>query len=154
MSKKKELKSLNSATINLQNRRVRDIDNKKCLISLEKAMISNSNYGLCLNSAHSHSKEQNSKKYNTALIDLFHTLCKMTWNDIDRISKHNKGGYERLSVDIIKSETIQNHFKNLGRDKFIIFRFGSDFRACGFRQMDIFYLVCIDYDYSLYNHGS
>lgn len=97
MSKKKELKYSNSATINLQNRRVRDIDNKKCLISLEKAMISNSNYGLYLNSAHPHSKEQNSKKYNTALIDLFHTLCKMTWNDIDRISKHNKGGYERLS---------------------------------------------------------
>lgn len=135
-----------------------ETDNKKCLISLEKAIIDNTDYGLCLDKKHIQISNQNSKKFNTALLKLFHFICKRTWNEIYQARKQQEYGHEHLSIQDIQVECIKTYFidkcgKSKG-DKIDTFRFGSQsFRACGFRQTDTFYLVCIDYDFSLYNHG-
>lgn len=140
-------------------RRLVETDNKKCLISLEKAIIDNTNYGLCLDKQHSQTNNQNSKKFNTALLGLFHYICKRTWNEIYQTRKQQEYGHEHFPLQDIQVKHIQTYFiDKCGKsknDKIDTFRFGSQqFRACGFRQIDIFYLVCIDYDYSLYNHGN
>ena len=141
-------------------RRIIETDNKKCLISLEK-VIDNKDYGLCLDKKHTQTNSQNSKKFNTALLGLFHFLCKRTWNEIYQTIRQQEYGHKHLLWQDIQAESIKTYFiDKCGKsknDKIDIFRFGSqEFRACGFRQRqtDIFYLVCIDYNHSLYNHGS
>ncbi|MGX2972862.1 hypothetical protein [Helicobacter sp. T3_23-1059] len=137
-----------------ESQRLENADDRKCLISFEK-ILDHKHYGLCLDKKHSHYKSQNAKKYNTALIKLFCFLCERTWLEIHSIPKDREYGHENFSIDNIKIQAVKSYFKELGKTTFDTFRFGSQkFRACGFRQIDTFYLVCIDYDYSLYNHGS
>ncbi len=137
-----------------QSKRLERADDRKCLISFEK-ILDNKHYGLCLDKKHSFYKDQNAKKYNTALIKLFCFLCERTWEEIRSIPKDREYGHENFSINAIKIQAVKSYFVGLGKNTFDTFRFGSQkFRACGFRQTHIFYVVCIDYDFSLYNHGS
>lgn len=156
MSKNKRIKDTDSSPLKNQILQIRETNSQKCLISLEK-VINCKNYGLCLDYNYSQFKNQNSKDYNTKLIKFFHFLCQRTWNEIYQIKKTQENGHEHISIEEIKAANVKTHFiKNCSKakdDKIDIFRFGSQgFRACGFRKYDTFYLVCIDYDYSLYNH--
>lgn len=140
-----------------KSKRIEETNTRKCLISFEK-ILDDKDYGLCLDKNHSHCENQNAKKYNTALIKLLRFLCERTWNDIYRIQRDKEYGHEHLPIKLLK-ECVQTHFidrcDKKECDKIDVFRFGSQkFRACGFRQNDIFYLVCIDYDFSLYQHRS
>lgn len=155
MSKNKRIKDTDSPLKN-QNLQIRETNSQKCLISLEK-VINCKDYGLCLDSNHSQFKNQNSKEYNTKLIKFFHFICQRTWDEIYKIKKKQENGHEHMPIEKIKANNVKTYFikdcsKNK-KDNFDVFRFGSQgFRACGFRKDDTFYLVCIDYDYSLYNH--
>ena len=62
-------------------------------------------------------------------------------------------GSEHLKITCL-NQNIQNHFKKITKqEKCNVFRFGKgSYRACGFRVDDVFYLVCCDYDFSLYKH--
>ena len=158
MSKNKIIKNTYSYPLKIRNSQIKETNSQKCLISLEM-VIDCPSYGLCLNSNHSQFKNQNSKEYNTKLIKLFHFLCQKTWDEIYQTQKQHGNGYEHMPIEKIKVSHVKNHFiKNCRKtknDKFNVFRFGSkEFRACGFRKDNTFYLVCIDYDHSLYNHGS
>ena len=153
----KRPKFTNSATTNALNSHLKEVGSKKCLISLEKA-VDDLDYGLCLNRKHSQANNQNTKKYNTALLELFNFLCKRTWNEIYQTRKTQEYGHEPLPLQTLRINNIKTYFiDKCGKskdDKIDTFRFGSQqFRACGFRQMDVFYLVCVDYDFSLYDHG-
>ncbi|MDE7317378.1 MAG: hypothetical protein K2N12_06575 [Helicobacter sp.] len=125
-----------------------------CLISLEK-VIECKEYGLCVSKEHARYNEQNAKKYNTQLMKLFCYLTQRSWNEIDSIRRDREYGHERLPIKCVHINHVKEHFKKLGKDNCDIFRFGAqNFRACGYREKNIFYLICIDYDFSLYNHGN
>lgn len=136
------------------NKNLEEPNSELCLISLEK-VIECKEHGLCISKEHTHYNEQNAKKYNTQLMKLFRYLSQRSWNEIDSIRRDREYGHERLPIKCVHINHVKEHFKKLGKDNCDIFRFGSQkFRACGYREKNIFYLICIDYDFSLYNHGN
>lgn len=156
MSKNKRIKATDFTSLKKLKLHIKETNSRKCIISLEK-VINCKDYGLCLDSNHSQFKNQNSKYYNTKLIKLFHFLSQKTWDEIYQLKKNSENGYEHMQIEEIEANNVKTHFiKNCSKnkdDKFDVFRFGNqEFRACGFRKEDTFYLVCIDYDYSLYKH--
>ncbi|MDY3245819.1 hypothetical protein [Campylobacter sp.] len=108
-------------------------------------------FGLCL--------DKNSKHYNkraeinTALLELISYLSSSTWQEIENRPRNMNFGSEHLKITSL-NQNIQNHFKKITKqEKCNVFRFGKgNYRACGFRVDDVFYLVCCDYDFSLYKH--
>lgn len=152
MNKRKIIKDSSAP---LEVRKIHETNSGKCLISLEKAIVDD-NYGLCLSKKHKQHKAQNAKKYNTKLIEFFYHISKQTWNDIHKIPKDQKFGHEHFKTENFKAKNIKSYFLDLGKDKCSIFRFGDEnkLRACGYRENDTFYLVCVDYDFSLYEHGN
>lgn len=162
MSRNKKPKPTNSAPITdgMRNPKIKETGSEKPLISLEKVMDCNV-YGLCLKE---HSLfNQYSNKCNTALIKLFHIISQKSWKDILQIKRQSANyGYECISIGDITAQSVKSHFlAKCGKtknEKMDVFRFGgNDFRACGFKEKGIFYLVCIEYDRKknpIYNHGS
>ncbi|EAL6451640.1 hypothetical protein DUY65_06955, partial [Campylobacter jejuni] len=63
-------------------------------------------------------------------------------------------GFEIVKIDKLRNlrQNVYTTFNDLNQKTMYIFRF-KDYRACGYRKNSTFYLVCIDYDYTLYEHG-
>ena len=125
------------------------------LITISLAKCSNSDrYGICLNSSHKYYKELRQKFYNSELLKLFINLSSKTWQEAYNTPRINNFGYEHLKISAISDANIAKLLKELSSsDKCDIFRFGNkQFRACGYRENNVFYLVCCDYDHSLYEH--
>ncbi|WP_300796311.1 hypothetical protein [Helicobacter sp. UBA3407] len=151
-----KIKNTDSAKPEYKN--LKEPNSELCLISLER-IIDCADYGLCMDKNHKHYNEQKAKKYNTQLIKLFHYLCRKSWNEIYGMRKNQEYGYEHFPIKDFDINHIKEYFQKLGKDinkdKCDIFRFGAqEFRACGYRKANTFYLICIDYDFSLYNHGN
>lgn len=123
------------------------------LVSFQKVVDCNT-YGLCLTREHDRHNELNQKHYNTELLKLFGYLCKKTWQEVQNVRHNTNYGLETLKVKDIHNlkQHILTAFEDLNKEVMYIFRF-KDYRACGYREKSTFYLVCIDYDYSLYDHG-
>ncbi|TLD91117.1 hypothetical protein LS74_010235 [Helicobacter magdeburgensis] len=133
--------------------RLRDTHSGRCVVSLEK-VIECDKHGLCLGKNHSFYREQNAKKYNTKLMKLFLFLTQRSWSEIIGQRKNVEYGHEHLDISCFRNIAVKNSFENLGKKHANVFRFGGqDFRACGYREGDTFYLVCIDYNFSLYKHS-
>ncbi|MDY5304411.1 MAG: hypothetical protein SPH02_05785 [Campylobacter sp.] len=129
-----------------------DIQEKDYIIISLKDVICGDNFGLCV--------DKNSKFFelrkeiNTELIKLFNILSNRTWQEAYNTSKLQNHGHEHFPINDFIENKVKEHFYKLGyNNKCDIFRFGNkQYRACGYRKENTFYLVCCDYNYSLYKH--
>ncbi|MGQ2605490.1 hypothetical protein ACT6BF_08345 [Campylobacter jejuni] len=130
-----------------------ETDSDFILISFQKVVDCNT-YGLCLTNKHDKYNELNQKHYNTELLKLFNFLCKKTWQEVNNLRHNMNYGLEIVKIDNMRNlkQNIYTAFNDLNQKTMYNFRF-KDYRACGYRKNSTFYLVCIDHDYSLYDHG-
>lgn len=78
-----------------------------------------------------------------------HRLSQLTWSEIQSQGKH-KLGYERIARNAIKTG-IPPHIKP--DVNFLAFRFSGMKAMVGYREGSIFYIVWLDRDFTLYDHG-
>lgn len=88
------------------------------------------------------------KDEKVALIDRMHELSQMTWQQIQQAPRHGQGceiiGRNSMKVgipDVITEDT-----------NILAFRFFGKAPMVGFRQDDVFYLVWLDRDFTVYTH--
>lgn len=141
----KKLKNPNIG--NNKSLKIRETSPEFVVLSLNK-MINSERYGLKF--------DCDDVCYNSELMKLFKDLTDKTWGQIYNNRRNVNHGHEHLPIAQIQDKQTREYLQrySINNEKCDIFRFGSQhFRACGFRENNIFYLVCIDYDFSLYNHG-
>jgi hypothetical protein len=78
-----------------------------------------------------------------------HRLSQLTWSEIQSQHKHSLG-YERIARNAIKSG-IPAHIKP--DVNFLAFRFSGKKPMVGYREGAIFYVIWLDRDFTLYDHG-
>lgn len=146
----KKIKNTNSSLAN--PKKILETNSDFILISFQKIVNCNK-YGLCLTDKHDKYSELNQKHYNTELLKLFDYLCKKTWQEMNDLRHDTNYRLERVTIDNLRNlkRHIVTTFNELNQKTMYIFRF-KGYRACGYRHNSTFYLVCIDYDYSLYDH--
>lgn len=119
-----------------------------------KHILDCKDYGPIINKGHSHHKQ--AKKYNEEILKELIEMSKKEWDHLHQASK--KGGIELIELKILKAK--QEEFKNIAEQlgvnsKIYVKRFNSQQCRClGFRKDDTFYIVCFDYDLTLYEHQS
>ncbi|NTV19048.1 MAG: hypothetical protein HGA83_06435 [Bacteroidales bacterium] len=75
-----------------------------------------------------------------------------TWRDLYSLD-HRKLGVEQLPAEIMKTKRPACLTEDV--DKFSVIRFSNaDGRIVGFRKEHIFYILWIDCNFELYDHGS
>lgn len=90
------------------------------------------------------------KDQKASLADALRKYSQMTWADI--ISSHrHKGGQEKIARNSIKAP-IPNDITEDIQD-FIALRFCGKRPMVGYRVNDIFYIVWLDTNFKLYDHG-
>jgi hypothetical protein len=89
------------------------------------------------------------KNQATQLIKKLFTLSQKSWKSIDSLGKH-KGGYEKVSFDMIKGRVPQFLTEDVN---LLAFRFDGLKPFVGFRNNDVFHILWIDHDFTLYDHG-
>jgi hypothetical protein len=85
-----------------------------------------------------------------AFADKLHRLSQLTWGQI-KSQHHHKLGYERIPRKQIRAG-IPRHITD-DVDSFMVFRFSGMKAMAGYRDGDIFYVLWLDRDFSLYDHG-
>lgn len=84
-----------------------------------------------------------------AFADTLHKLSQMTWQQIFQAGKHGMG-FEKIARDGIKPG-IPPH---IGEDvNLIAFRFYGKAPMVGYRDRATFYVLWLDRDFTLYDHG-
>lgn len=82
-----------------------------------------------------------------ALADKMHLLCTLTWREIFNSPRH-ANGFESLP------NTAFNHVPEKFKDeKIIAFRFDGKKPMVGFRKREVFYILWLDRDFTLYRHS-
>lgn len=76
-------------------------------------------------------------------------LSELTWNRIQSAPRHGLG-YERIAQKAIKQPIPQHITQDVN---LIAFRFAGKKPMVGYRDGRIFYVVWLDRDFSLYDHG-
>ncbi len=89
------------------------------------------------------------KDERAALSDKIVLLSQMTWGDIQNSNKH-ASGHEKIARDAIQGSIpgIITEDTNI-----LAFRFDGKKPMVGFRKDKIFYVIWIDRNFTLYNHG-
>lgn len=82
-------------------------------------------------------------------VDLLHRLSQLSWNAIQSTNRRGPG-HEKIPQNIIKSSIPQHVTEDVN---LIAFRFSGK-RMVGYRQRRTFYVLWLDLDLSLYDHGS
>lgn len=90
--------------------------------------------------------QQNQK---AEVMDTLHRISWSTWQEHHQIGKN--GGYEQLNIAQLKCRAPKHRlFDNL--DKATVFHRKDKIPIVGFRVEDIFYVFCIDRDFTAYKH--
>jgi len=89
------------------------------------------------------------KKDKAALADQLRILGSKTWTELHQASRHGIG-YEKIGKNSIKTG-LPEHLKN-DDITFFAFRFSGKKPMVGYRYQEIFYIIWLDRDYSLYEH--
>jgi hypothetical protein len=76
-------------------------------------------------------------------------LSQMTWNEIRSAHRHGLGG-EKISRDAIKRPIPEHVTDDV---TFIAFRFSGKKPMVGYRMKEMFHIVWLDRDFTLYDHG-
>ena len=89
------------------------------------------------------------KNEKAALADTLHKLSKLTWTEIKNSS------YKGLGFEKIREKTIKAPIPTYIKDdvNFIAFRFFGKASMVGYRKKRTFYIIWIDRNFSLYDHG-
>jgi hypothetical protein len=83
-----------------------------------------------------------------ALAQKLYEMSQLSWNDLRQAPRHGQG-YENIRTNAISPlPTCVTPDVRL-----IAFRFSGKKPMVGYREDEIFYLICLDHDYSLYDHG-
>jgi hypothetical protein len=77
-------------------------------------------------------------------------LSSMTWKEIQSAPRHGLG-YEKIDHDAIKASIPSHITKDV---TLIAFRFSGKKSMVGYRDGRTFYVIWLDRNFSLYNHGS
>ncbi|MBF0508058.1 MAG: hypothetical protein HQK57_03915 [Deltaproteobacteria bacterium] len=133
-------KKINKPKLGIKRYRVHDADDTPP--DLKKPIFSLSLLGgdYCL------SKCERAEKASFA--DTLYRLSQLTWVQLRQADKHGLG-YEKIERTSINAG-IPNSIKDRS---FIAFRFHGKAPMVGYRDQQVFYVVWIDRDFSLYNHG-
>lgn len=85
-----------------------------------------------------------------AFAEKLYQLSQFTWDEIIKMPRE-ANGYELMpKASLPKAPTsITDEF-----DKFLVFRFFGRGRIAGYRNREIFHVIWIDCNFTLYNHGS
>ncbi|WP_429497462.1 hypothetical protein ACQUFY_12895 [Robbsia andropogonis] len=84
-----------------------------------------------------------------ALVDKLHTLSSLTWAQIKQQNRH-KLGFEKLSRNTIRAP-IPGHVTP--EVDLIAFRFSGMKPMVGYRREATFFILWLDRDFTLYDHG-
>lgn len=87
------------------------------------------------------------------LSDRLRIISTLTWQQLKN-EPHDKYGYEALSKEIFNASFPEFAAND---DVIIVFRFGGGRhggRIAGVRRDNVFHVLFIDRDFTLYNHGS
>ncbi len=85
-----------------------------------------------------------------ALLNQMDLLCQITWNQIYSSGKHGLGT-EKISRSAIKTNIPHEITEDVS---FFALRFSGKKPMIGFREQSIFYILFLDYDFSVYDHGN
>ena len=89
------------------------------------------------------------KDEKSSLVDKMHRLSNLTWAELKQAGRHQLG-FEKIARDSIKS-AIPNH---LTPDvDLIAFRFDGMKPMVGYRREATFFILWLDRDFTLYDHG-
>lgn len=106
------------------------------------------------------SRSGSEKEIYASLLSSLESYSKRTWRDLKLIGKRQSGGYETIPYGDMKP-SIANKLpadKNISQDtKLFVFRFGHDYRIIGYKSnrcRAAMHILGVDFDYSLYDHGS
>ena len=91
--------------------------------------------------------EKNDK---AALADQLRLLGTQTWAELRQGNRH-KTGYEKIHTSAIKPR-IPPHLKNDDSVTFIAFRFSGMKPMIGYRIEEVFHIIWVDRDFSVYEH--
>lgn len=100
-----------------------------------------------LNGDYCISKCQQNQK--AEIIDSLHRISQHTWQEHHQIGK--SGGYEQFGRDQLRCK-IPHEEKFINTDKVTVFHRKDKIPIVGFRVDDVFYVFCIDRDFSAYKH--
>jgi hypothetical protein len=84
-----------------------------------------------------------------AFADTLAKLSRLTWGEILRSSRQGLG-HEKINRSAIKAAIPQHVTDDVN---FIAFRFHGRKPMVGYRDMEIFYIIWLDRDFTLYDHG-
>lgn len=100
----------------------------------------------------SHYSIQNCEKDDkAALSDQLQLIGSRKWQELQQAPKQGIG-YEKIERNSIKA-AIPSHLKNDDAVNFLSFRFSGKKPMIGYRADQTFYVIWIDRDFSVYNHG-
>ena len=94
---------------------------------------------------------QCSQEQQAALATQLYNLSQIPWGEIIRTHRHGLGS-EKIARGSIRS-TIPSHITE-DRTSFLAIRFHGKAPMVGYRDGRIFYILWLDHDFSLYDHGS
>ncbi|WP_439258024.1 hypothetical protein [Lonepinella sp. BR2271] len=86
------------------------------------------------------------------LIDTLHKLSQLTWQELINSNRHGLGT-EKIAHSAIKGSSVPDFIidQNI---TLIAFRFSGKKPMVGYRENQIFHILWLDRDFSLYDHGS
>ncbi len=84
-----------------------------------------------------------------AFADTLHKLSQLTWQEL-RLSQRHGLGYETIARQALRVP-IPQHITDEVR--FIAFRFYGKAPMVGYRVKELFYVIWLDRDFTLYDHG-
>ncbi|MDY3124216.1 MAG: hypothetical protein SOW21_07570 [[Actinobacillus] rossii] len=87
-----------------------------------------------------------------ALIETLHKLSQVTWQELRNSNRHGLGT-EKIEHSSIKGCPVPNFIieQNI---PLLAFRFHGKKPMVGYRENQIYHILWLDRDFSLYNHGS
>ena len=83
------------------------------------------------------------------IIDSLHRISQLTWQQHHQIGK--SGGYEQFEKKQLLCQIPQDE-KFINTDKVTVFHRKNKIPIVGFRVDDVFFVFCIDRNYSAYKH--
>jgi hypothetical protein len=87
-------------------------------------------------------------KEKSALVEKLSELSQLSWNDLYKAPRHG------LGCEIIKQNSMNVPIPEMLKDdrKLLAFRFDAKKPMVGFREGNIFFIIWVDRDFTLYDH--
>lgn len=91
------------------------------------------------------------KNHHSALVNQFYRLSQLTWNQIN-VAPRKGMGYEKIPVSSIKPALPTTLTEDV--EYLLSFRYLGNNPFLGYRNFTICHVLFIDFDFTVYDHGS